>query len=83
VTIWGETDGLLLIRDRFVEIGNVTQALKLTLEGVLRRPGFGGSRDNLNASAKSSFSPCADGMYSWPTLIPQGGAGKFVIEGQL
>jgi hypothetical protein len=40
VTIWGETDGLLLSRDRFVDIGNVTQALKPTKKGVLRRPGL-------------------------------------------
>jgi hypothetical protein len=32
VAIWGETDGLLLSRDRFAEIGNVTQTLKSTLE---------------------------------------------------
>jgi hypothetical protein len=25
VTIWGETDSLPLSRDRFIEIGNVTQ----------------------------------------------------------
>lgn len=29
VTIGGETDGLLLARDRFVEIGNDTETLKL------------------------------------------------------
>jgi hypothetical protein len=34
VTIWDETDGLLLSYDRLVEIGNVTQPLKPTKEGV-------------------------------------------------
>jgi hypothetical protein len=33
VTIWGETDRLLLRCDRFVEIHNVTQTLEVTLEG--------------------------------------------------
>jgi hypothetical protein len=33
VIIWGETDGLLLNRDRFVDISNVTHTLKLLAEG--------------------------------------------------
>jgi hypothetical protein len=34
VTIWGETDGLLLSRDRFIKIAKVAETLKPTLEGV-------------------------------------------------
>ena len=43
MTIWGETDGLLLRRDRFIKIGNVAQMLEPTLEGdpeVIETPGF-------------------------------------------
>lgn len=34
VTIWDETDSLLLSRDDFIEIGNIAQKVKPTLEGV-------------------------------------------------
>ena len=33
MTIWGETDGLLLSRDCFIKIGKVAETLKPTLEG--------------------------------------------------
>jgi len=31
VTIWGETDGLLLSRDCFIKIRNITQMLEATM----------------------------------------------------
>jgi hypothetical protein len=34
VTIWDETDGLLLSRDRSINIGIVTETLKPAKEGV-------------------------------------------------